>query len=333
MKAKRRFLRFHMLSSPLNSTNQYSLVPSKLGDSILLSVLVCACTMIPLGSSSALQKLLSFHKGAVNIHATHKVLLMSSINNNNEYCKEPLNIVTSLAREKLSDSEITNLQARHGVQLTLDGSHVQISGPRSAVKACLQTLGQIFNRPVVLRSLPPSVSNIMIFHDAENCWIGKGVDGVRLYEQTCSVIADVTGTSGEVGEHLKVSWKLYLPRTNNDNKLEYHPEEPTLVSLETRGVEVVSTSNKQGDVDVQMRNGMQWFVRCMQRMAREWLIVILSGVLLLWHEEVAVSSGCLMVAVVVTSICCGHNAKKEKVFELHCLRAAQFAKERSPAKE
>merc|ERR1719473_1328868 len=117
---------------------------------------------------------------------------------------------------------------------------------------------------------------LTVFHDAENCYIGKPrpVDDGTLAYNIVSAVKDLAKAEGWEGNAEDMDWQLFLHHAEH---LGAHPTKLTLTELSTLGVDHIDPGSKQGSVDMKMKDKMRQFVESNCWGNEEHLVAVLSG--------------------------------------------------------
>ena len=129
---------------------------------------------------------------------------------------------------------------------------------------------------------PPSagkaLERIVIFHDAENCYIPNdtNIDGARVYNDTVDKVIELAQSGfpgGVVPRHsLLVTWKFVLNRIKGNR---FQPSEPTFKDLKVQGLEHLTALEKKDGVDNEIKSLIQSAVKSVK--AEGTVIALLSG--------------------------------------------------------
>jgi len=120
-----------------------------------------------------------------------------------------------------------------------------------------------------------SAKEAIIFHDAENCYIGKAASSVTPGELAINIYESVVGRIKEAGGSDKsISWQFYL---HHAAPISSHPCLATLRELTSLGVDHVDPGSKRGAVDMKMKAKMAEFVKEHSATPDRFIVVILSG--------------------------------------------------------
>lgn len=113
-----------------------------------------------------------------------------------------------------------------------------------------------------------------VFHDAENCYLGKAADGVKdgeLAYNYYTAVRDLVVAEGGDGKGI---WQLFL---HHQEHLYSHPSKLTLQELSSLGVDCIDPGPKSGAVDIKMKDNINAFCEANKSMADNFIVVILSG--------------------------------------------------------
>ena len=123
-----------------------------------------------------------------------------------------------------------------------------------------------------------SLKRIIIFHDAENCYIPNdtNIDGARVYTDTVDKVIELaqSGFPGGVAPRhsLSITWKFVLNRIKGNR---FQPSEQTFKDLKVQGLEHLTALEKKDGVD----NEIKSLIRSAMESERpeETVIALLSG--------------------------------------------------------
>ena len=122
-----------------------------------------------------------------------------------------------------------------------------------------------------------NVKKLTVFHDAENCYIGKPrgpVDDGTLAYNIVSAVKGLAKAEGWEGNAEDMDWQLFL---HHAEQLGAHPTKLTLTELSTLGVDHIDPGSKQGSVDMKMKDKMRQFIESHCWGNEEHLVAVLSG--------------------------------------------------------
>jgi hypothetical protein len=135
----------------------------------------------------------------------------------------------------------------------------------------------------LVRQAPPTVTQpirrAVVFHDAENCWIGPMASGVEVYRRMVAhVRACVGGGSGD----MRVEWNLVLRAKGcAPSDAQYRPARHTVEDLRDLGVTMIDAGQKDGAVDATVKELMrQWLASWSDLTAaaqQTTVVVLISG--------------------------------------------------------
>ena len=168
-----------------------------------------------------------------------------------------------------------------------------LKGPTTPAKPALNKAPVLAPAPVAVPSpasapvptpstLPPLVKafsrtqpkKMAVFHDAENCYLGKARSGVtdgELAYNYYSAVRDLVIAEGGDGSG---SWQLFL---HHQEHLDSHPSKLTLQELSSLGVDNIDPGPKPGAVDIKMKDNIASFCEANKAGADNFIVVILSG--------------------------------------------------------
>ena len=113
-----------------------------------------------------------------------------------------------------------------------------------------------------------------VFHDAENCYLGKAKAGVSdgdLAFNFHKAVKDMVVKEGGDGSG---SWQFFL---HHQEHLDNHPSKHTMTGLSDLGVDNIDPGAKLGAVDVKMKANIGTFIDANKDKAEQFIVVILSG--------------------------------------------------------
>ena len=117
--------------------------------------------------------------------------------------------------------------------------------------------------------------NLQVFHDGENCWFGAKED-LKMDELILGTEAHIK-EKADLPDCCTVHWRVYLGERTQANA-KWHPCDKAVETLGTMGVEYIRVPCcKRDDVDVKLKDGLMRFARELRPLARQHLVVILSG--------------------------------------------------------
>jgi len=153
------------------------------------------------------------------------------------------------------------------------------SGTQAAVAAARMQEATMSPAPVPAKLVKAfskaKPKKMAVFHDAENCYLGKaraGVSDGELAYNYFKAVRDLVISEGGDGSG---TWQLFL---HHQEHLGSHPSKRTLMELSSCfGVLNVDPGPKSGAVDIKMKDTITTFCEANKANAESFIVVILSG--------------------------------------------------------
>jgi hypothetical protein len=115
---------------------------------------------------------------------------------------------------------------------------------------------------------------VQVFHDAENCWIGRSATGSDGASFAHALYQQVEGVAREHGGTGKMEWSLFL---HHDPKNRWHPDTRSLTALMDLGVDHIEVGTKSDAVDTKLKSKIDNFISRENRNPGKYLVMLLSG--------------------------------------------------------
>ena len=112
-----------------------------------------------------------------------------------------------------------------------------------------------------------------VFHDAENCYLGKAKSGVSDGHLAFNFHKAVTDMVKKQGGDGSGSWQFFL---HHQEHLDNHPSKLTMTELSSLGVDNIDPGPKPGAVDMKMKDNIGLFCDA-NKDSSQFIVVILSG--------------------------------------------------------
>jgi hypothetical protein len=135
--------------------------------------------------------------------------------------------------------------------------------------------------PVRAVSVAHATRRVVMFHDAENCWIGPTASGVALHR---SVVAHVRACVGGGSGDMRVEWNLVLRQGGagaTASDASFRPTRRAVEDLRDLGVTMIDAGQKDGGVDAAVKELMrQWLASWSDLTAaaqQTTVVVLISG--------------------------------------------------------
>ncbi len=113
-----------------------------------------------------------------------------------------------------------------------------------------------------------------VFHDAENCYLGKAGPGVSDGDLAYNYYSAVRALVAAEGGDGSGTWQLFL---HHQEHLHSHPSKLTMQELSSLGIDNIDPGPKSGAVDIKMKDNISAFCEANRSMADNFIVVILSG--------------------------------------------------------
>jgi hypothetical protein len=113
-----------------------------------------------------------------------------------------------------------------------------------------------------------------VFHDAENCYLGKAKSGVSDGDLAYNFHKAVTDMVKEQGGDGRGSWQFFL---HHQEHVDTHPSKLTMTELSSLGVDNIDPGPKSGAVDMKMKDNIAMFCDANKDKSSQFIVVILSG--------------------------------------------------------
>lgn len=157
---------------------------------------------------------------------------------------------------------------------------VQVSGEQFSVT---HNWSPSVHAPAPTPTIPVAhaTRRVVMFHDAENCWIGPTTSGVALHRSVLAHVRACVGGGGGSGD-MRVEWNLVLrAKGGAPGDAQYRPARHTVEDLRDLGVTVIDAGQKDGAVDATVKELMrQWLASWSDLTAaaqQTTVVVLISG--------------------------------------------------------